>query len=455
MSKSKLKEFMVALTIISCVCITVVMLNYNKLTSNANTGLIIYATFTNALSNNKLELTNRGSYGKVSSTNGKIGFWLYASADDYKSNKVDQKGMVVFKNDGTWAYSIYKNDKNILKTSGKGKFDLQSILVMNKTSGYLNVKFYKGDYNVYNFYRVYSNTLITGEGQGVSKLYKMNNSPTFITFDDTFAKVKQYNGTKNVTIRMMTIDCYAKDVDKMYKSCVLFAAHGEKLLINNVSVVNGLASHALQLTSMKNVTVRDCVFSKNDYVTFGDSYTHMNYTYCKQNQLTETNAAFNNEVIQIESDVCGDSSTGVVYSCPTARLSRDDTPSYQIYIKNNKFYRVVRAIGNHSHRSTNYQTHILIQGNTFDTVLADTIRFPKYKDFSIKENYFKAISSTYVGGQRIRIIKSVNKENKKYTDLEQSAKKLWASQNYYFSSSEEYKLISSYKSSDNYKITIQ
>ena len=181
----------------------------------------------------------------------------------------------------------------------------------------------------------------------------------------------------------------------------------------------------------------------------------MDYTYCTQNQLKESNLAFNYEVIQIESDVCGDSKNGLVYSMPTAKLSRDDTPSYGIRITNNKFYRVVRAIGNHSTRSTNYQRQVLIQGNTFDTILGDTIKLPKYKDISIKENYFKAISSTYVGGQRIRVIKCVNKNGKAYTDMVSSAKKLWSSQNYYMSSDGNYYLISKNKNVDNYKIAIQ
>ena len=48
----KLKEFMVALTIITCVCITVVLANGNKLNSTASTAKITYATYTSATSNN-------------------------------------------------------------------------------------------------------------------------------------------------------------------------------------------------------------------------------------------------------------------------------------------------------------------------------------------------------------------------------------------------------------------
>ena len=226
-------------------------------------------------------------------------------------------------------------------------------------------------------------------------------------------------------------------------------------MINNVGVLNGIVSHAIQLASMKNVTITDCLFSKNDYARLGDGYTRMNYTYCTQNGLKESNAAFNYEVIQIESDVCGDSKNGLVYSMPTAKLSRDDTPSYGVKIENNKFYRVVRAIGNHSTRSTNYQRKVLIQNNTFDTVLADTIKLPKYKDISIKGNYFKGISSTYVGGQRIRVIKCVNRDNKAYTDMVSSAKKLWGSLNYYMSSDGNYYTIDKNGKMDTYKITVQ
>ena len=446
---------MVGLTIITCVCLTVVLFNTNRISSNASSGEVVYATFTNPNSKNETKLSNRSAYGKVSSKDGKIGYWLYNNATDYTNNKVNQKGVIKFKEDGTWTHTLSKDGKVILQSDGKDRFDIQSVFQMNKSGSYLNVKFYTGSYNVSNYYRLYSNTVVTGEGQGKSKLYKTNNSPLFVTFDDTFAKVTGYNGTKNVYIRNMTVDCYQQEVNKMYNSSVIFAAHGEKLLIDNVGVVNGIATHAIQLASMTNVRITNCLFSKVDYIRDGDGYKRMDYTYCTQNGLKETNSAFNQEVIQIESDVCGDSKNGLVYSLPTAKLSRDDTPTYGVQIKDNKFYRVLRAIGNHSTRSTNYQRKVLIEGNTFDSVLADAIRLPKFKDIAIKGNYFKAMSSTYVGGQRIRVIQCVNKDNKAYTNMSTSAKKLWGSLNYYWSSEGSYFPIDRNGKMDTYKITVQ
>ena len=151
----------------------------------------------------------------------------------------------------------------------------------------------------------------------------------------------------------------------------------------------------------------------------------------------------------------GNSKSGLVYSLPTAKLSRDDTPCYGIQINNNKFYRVLRAIGNHSTRSKNYQRKVSIAGNTFENVVADAIRLPKYQDISLKGNYFNAISSTYVAGQRIRVIGCVNKYNKAYTDMVASALKLWGSTNYYMSSDGNYYTIDTYKNTNNYKITVE
>lgn len=284
MSKKRIKKIVVGLAIL-CVCTVMVLFNFDKVISKADSEEVVYATFTNANSKNTITLSNKSAYGKVSSKEGKIGYWVYSNAEDYTNKIVNKKGVIKFNKDGTWTHTLNKNGKVSLQGSGKGRFDIQSVFQMNKNGEYLNVKFFKGSYNVSNFYRLYSNTVVTGEGQDVSKLYKTNNSPLFVTFDDTYNMVYGYSGTKNVYIRNMTVDCYRQDVDKMYNSSLLFAAHGEKLLIDNVGVINGIATHAIQLASMTNVKITNCLFSKVDYIRDGEGYKRMDYTYCKQRKL--------------------------------------------------------------------------------------------------------------------------------------------------------------------------
>ena len=140
---------------------------------------------------------------------------------------------------------------------------------------------------------------------------------------------------------------------------------------------------------------------------------------------------------------------------PTAKLSRDDTPSKKISIQGNTFNRVICAIGNHSTRSGNYQENIVIANNTFDTTLGDTLRLAKYKNVRITANKFVAISSSYVMGQRIRAVTCVNGSGVPLTNVKNSTLTKWASENYYLSSDGKYYLVSKNKNIANYKMMIK
>ena len=66
MNRRKMKEFLVGLTVVTCVCLTVVLFNTNKISSKASSGEVVYATFTNPNSKNVTTLSNKSAYGKVS-----------------------------------------------------------------------------------------------------------------------------------------------------------------------------------------------------------------------------------------------------------------------------------------------------------------------------------------------------------------------------------------------------
>ena len=53
MNRRKMKEFLVGLTVVTCVCLTVVLFNTNKISSKASSGEVVYATFTNPNSKNE------------------------------------------------------------------------------------------------------------------------------------------------------------------------------------------------------------------------------------------------------------------------------------------------------------------------------------------------------------------------------------------------------------------
>ncbi len=450
------KKMLATIAVLLASFVVIVLVMYGGMESSKASSIEqVYATYTNPLTEKTLKVSQRSAYGKVASKGGKIGFWFFKDQASYEANKPQKKGVIKFSNTGEWKYTYYEYDQVISTTTGGGSFDLQSIFEINKKYGNLNVKFFKGNYNIYNNYRLYSNTYVYGEGQMVSNLNKSNNSPVFLTYDDTSKNVKGYNGTKNIRMKGLTFNCYTKDIDCAFSSSILFAAHTKNITIRDVGVINGIASHSFQLASVYNVSIKDCLFQNLDYVDTTAGHTRVSYKFCVDMGLKERNEIFNKEVIQIEGDCWGEGNNGKVYSMPTALLSRDDTPSKKINVSNNTFKRVISAIGNHSTRSKNYQEDIVITNNTFDTTVGDTLRLAKYKNTTVSGNKFASISSTFVGGQRIRAAACVNSYDIALTQVKSSTLWNWASSNYYLSSDGKYYLISRNKNSDNYKMVIK
>lgn len=451
-----IKKMMATAAVLLASFAIIVLVMYGGMeTSKASSIEKVYATYTNPLNNKTIKVSKKSAYGKVSSKSSKIGFWFFKDQVSYEANKPQKKGVIKFNNTGEWEYTYYEYDKVISKTTGVGSFDLQSIFEMNKQYGLLNVKFFKGNYNIYNNYRLYSNTYVYGEGQNISNLYKSNNSPVFLTFDDTSKNVKAYNGTQNIRMKGLTFNCYTKNIDSAFSSSILFAAHTKNITIRDVGVINGIASHSFQLASVYNVSIKDCLFQNLDYVDTTAGHTRVSYKFCVDMGLKERNEVFNKEVIQIESDVAGEGANGKVYSMPSALLSRDDTPSKKITISNNTFKRVICAVGNHSTRSAKYQEGIIITNNLFDSTVGDTIRLAKYKNTTVSGNKFANISSAFVGGQRIRAAACLNSYDIALAKVKSSILWNWASSNYYLSSDGKYYLISRYKNTDNYKMLIK
>lgn len=194
-------------------------------------------------------------------------------------------------------------------------------------------------------------------------------SVVFLTFDDRSATAKGYTGFKNITLRNFTVNC--KNGGTYYGSGLMNAAHGEGLIVDNVTVKDGLAGHSFQLTGMKNVKISNCTFQNLTRVyeeegTGADKTRVLkNYTrsYLNKNGIKEfgngsnknpKNVILTHEVIQIETDFSDVKNSNDIckntYACPTCKMSNDNTACIDVTISACTFSNVIRALENHTSR---------------------------------------------------------------------------------------------------------
>lgn len=423
-------------------------------TANAEDGNICYATLTNT-KNNVTTLSSNGGYGKITcESNGSVKITAKVYPNRGKNQKCEHAMFITLtkkrdvdnkKDIHSWKMieKTYGNvtDKVTHKTSYgvlnevttkspddvDSKFDLQKVFEMNcdynnkkattvskvNVNRYLTVDFDVANYAVTNNFRLYSNTDINKNVKVSNKkpvFYKTNNSPVFINFDDRNSTTKKYDGTSNITIKNLEVNCtYNK---KHYGEGFMYAAHGSNLNIDNITVENSLyAGHVFQITAMKKVSITNSCFQNLIYLKADNNYLFgVKYAKDKSNAF-ENNAntkiknfnktskkimeletddsyserinnnsykinwqkesyyrkqmkkgksikfvggivangkLYNHEVIQIEPDYADTDDT--TFALPTIKMSNDGTVCDNITISGCKFNKVMRAIGNHSNR---------------------------------------------------------------------------------------------------------
>lgn len=304
-----------------------------------------------------------------------------------------------------------------------GKYYLQELFAMNKTTekkGTLVITLPKTTYYTNGFFRVYGNTTVNGNE---CTLVKTNNNPLFINFDDTNINTKAYNGSSNITIKNMSMNCTTNN--KYYRNGFMYAAHAEKLTISNIDVKNALYDgHAFQITAMNDViieksTFKDCLYYaiKDDdgKITGYGKYNRGalkkyheidNGKYGNNRSKDEQEISknlFSKEIIQIEPDY-KETDNGKTFALPTIKMSNDGTVSKNVTIRYCTFSNVMRAIGNHSNRGG--RCHIIkIYHNNINNTVGHSIVLSKNKKVYIAANTFDNISIDNIGGYPIYGVK--------------------------------------------------
>lgn len=433
-------------------------------TANAEDGNICYATLTNT-KNNVTTLSSNGGYGKITcESNGSVRITakvypnreknqkcehamfitLTKNSDDMHSWKMTEKtyGNVTDKVTHKTSYGVVTEVTTKSPDGEDSKFDLQKVFEMNcdysnkkpttltkvNVNRYLTVDFDVANYAVTNNFRLYSNTDINKNVKVSNKkpvFYKTNNSPVFINFDDRNSTTKEYDGSSNIIIKDMSVNC--SNNNKYYGNGFMYAAHAENLTVCNIEVTNSLYNgHAFQITGMNNVVIENSTFKDCLYYAIKDDdeiiidYGKYNRKDLKQyheidngkygNNLSKSEKKicqklFSNEIIQIEPDY-KETDNDQVFALPTIKMSNDDTVSKNVFIVDCTFSNVMRAIGNHSNRGGRCHT-IKIYHNNINNTVGHSIVLSKNKDVYIVANTFDNISIDNIGGYPIYGVKNL------------------------------------------------
>ena len=346
------------------------------------------------------------------------------------NGKVSSKDVMIGKEGDKYYWNIKTKDQNgnwsFMKDNKKyGKYYLQELFTMNRTTeknGILEITLPKTTYYINGLFRVYGNTIIKGNE---CTLVKTNSNPVFINFDNSNTDTKEYDGSSNIIIKDMSVNC--SNNNKYYGNGFMYAAHAEKLTISNIDVKNALYDgHAFQITGMNDVIIEKSTFTDCLYYAIKDKngkiidYGKYNRKDLKQyheidngkygNNLSKSEKKicqklFSNEIIQIEPDY-KETDNDQVFALPTIKMSNDGTVSKNVTIRYCTFSNVMRAIGNHSNRGGRCHT-IKIYHNNINNTVGHSIVLSKNKDVYIAANTFDNISIDNIGGYPIYGVKNL------------------------------------------------
>ena len=341
------------------------------------------------------------------------------------NGKVSSKDVMIGKEGDKYYWNIKTKDQNgnwsFMKDNKKyGKYYLQELFAMNRTTeknGILEITLPKTTYYINGLFRVYGNTIIKGNE---CTLVKTNSNPVFINFDNSNTDTKEYDGSSNIIIKDMSVNC--SNNNKYYGNGFMYAAHAENLTVCNIEVTNSLYNgHAFQITGMNNVVIENSTFKDCLYYAIKDDdeiiidYGKYNRNDLKQyheidngNNLSKSEKKirqklFSNEIIQIEPDY-KETDNDQVFALPTIKMSNDGTVSKNVFIVDCTFSNVMRAIGNHSNRGGRCHT-IKIYNNIINNTVGHAIVLSKNKDVYIVANTFDNISIDNIGGYPIYGVK--------------------------------------------------
>jgi hypothetical protein len=234
---------------------------------------------------------------------------------------------------------------------------LQTLFDLASTNGSVYLYFPEGTYGMSSYIRLYKNTFVRMHDRAVIKRLGTSqkvfvngelSNPSYVSGG--------YNGEGNIHFTGGTIDLNYSTLGTAQTLSAFDLGHAENISFIGVTVENGQIGHYFQLSSVKNVLIRDCWLGN---VTYTDT----------------TSAAY--EVIQIEEATASSFPSFGAY---------DLTPSRDIYIEHCTFENVIRAIGTHSIGYNVPCENIQIRNNVIKNAADNAISLWQYKGVVVENN---------------------------------------------------------------------
>lgn len=224
----------------------------------------------------------------------------------------------------------------------------------------------KGTYTISSALEVYSNTHIYAVGAHIIK-QSFSGGMLRTAYPRGGSQLYGYSGYKNIKIEGGIWDGNANSTKYGEGKCNVFSsfrfAHATNITLENLSVIDNVGSHHVELGGVDGVTITNCTFEgyKDGGVSGGK------------------------EAIQL--DVMCNSDVFVGYP------AFDDTPCKNVKISNNKFKNVNRGVGNHTAVNGIYFENIEITDNVFEDITQQSILALNWKNCNISQNTMKNVGS--------------------------------------------------------------
>lgn len=231
-----------------------------------------------------------------------------------------------------------------------------------------------GNYRLTGTICMYSNMHLYAQGAVITKT--SDTKHILLRFGNTETSAGGYNGYRNVTIEGGTWDLnYESVADKEGDGGFggFRLGHATNVTVKNVTFLNNLKSHFLELAGVKNVSVTGCTFRGywEEYEEGGQ------------------------ECIQL--DACMD------YIFP-GYLPFDGTTCENVRIEENTFEDVFAGVGSHSMMFNRTYKNIVITGNRFTNVKKRAVWCLNYRDSRVENNIMENVG----GGVYARSMYSSN-----------------------------------------------
>ena len=218
-----------------------------------------------------------------------------------------------------------------------------------------------GNYNITGTIHMYSNLTLYAEGAVLTKT--STNKHILLRLGDEVTSQGGYEGYRNIIIEGGTWDCNYMNVEEKETGSGFVGfriGHARNVIVKNVTFLNNLKSHFLEIAGVRDVVVMGCTFRG-----YWEGYE-----------------AGGQECIQL--DACLD------YIFPGYQPF-DGAICENVRIEGNTFENVFAGVGSHSMIFDRPYKHIVVRQNTFRNIKKRAVWFLNYTDSVVEDNVMENV----------------------------------------------------------------